>query len=62
VTAVSDEALRAKLKDAFVPAQPWQRWLTGILLILGSAVIVWLWFSYIDDAQNLAVMEYGVAG
>lgn len=61
VTAVSDEALRAKLKGAFVPAQRWQRWLTGILLILGSAVIVGLWFFSIDEAQNLAVKEYGVA-
>jgi len=61
VTAVSDEALREKLKDAFVPAQRWQRWLTGVLLILGSAVIVWLWFSYIDEAQDLAVKEYSIA-
>jgi hypothetical protein len=61
VTALSDEALRGKLKEAFVPARRWQRWLTGNLLILGSVVIVSLWFTYIDEAQDLAVKEYSIA-
>jgi hypothetical protein len=60
VTA-SDAALREKLKEVFVPAARWQRWLTGVLLIFGSVVIVWLWFHYIDRAQDLAVKEYSVA-